>query len=84
MFNLSFGEIAVIAILAVIFIKPSDIPVILKNSKKLFNKFLDIKNATLDELKELQDEFSDIEADLLENNKIIKENKKQDIKNDAK
>lgn len=84
MFNLSFGEIAIIAILAVIFIKPSDIPAIIKNSKKLFSKFLAIKNTALDELKELQNEFSDIETDLLENNKIIKEDKKQDIKNDAK
>lgn len=73
MFNLSFGEIFLILILAVLFIKPKDIPSIIHNIKKAFNKFLSIKSEFLDEIQEINDDIKEIEEDLLSNGKIQKE-----------
>lgn len=78
MFNLSFSEIFLILILAIIFLKPSDFPMLINGLKKLFNKFLAIKNSVLDELEELKDGFKEIEEDLLENDKIIKKEQTDD------
>lgn len=78
MFNLSFSEIFLIIILAIIFLKPSDFPILIKKSKKLFNKFLSIKSSVLDELDEIKDDFKDLEEELLEHDKIIKQEHKKD------
>jgi Sec-independent protein translocase protein TatA len=81
MFNLSFGEIFVIIILAILFIKPSDLPNIAHNVKKAFNKFLALKAEFMDEIQELNDDIRDLEEDLMANDKIQKEEMKPLNKN---
>jgi Sec-independent protein translocase protein TatA len=76
MFNLSFGEIFVILILAILFIKPSDLPNIAHNVKKAFNKFLALKAEFMDEIQELNDDLKDLEDDLMANGKITKDEMK--------
>lgn len=78
MFNLSFGEITLVIILAIIFLKPSDIPIIIKKGKKAFAKILTLKNNLLDEIDELKDDFKNLEEELLEQDKIIKKDNKND------
>lgn len=78
MFNLSFSEVFLIVILALVFLKPADLPIILKQIKKLMNKLLSIKDTVLEEIDDLKDDFKELEDELLEHDKIIKKEQKND------
>lgn len=65
MFNLSFSEIFLILVLAIIFLKPSDFPTLIKQAKAFFNKFLTVKNSVLDEINEIKDDLKTIEDDVV-------------------
>jgi len=83
MFNLSFGEILLIIILAILFLKPDDIPSIIHNLKKAFQKFMSLKGQFLEEIEDFKDEIKDIEDDLLSNDKIHKD-EMTELKKDKK
>jgi|TARA_Y100001960_G_C14701639_1_gene841966 Sec-independent protein translocase protein TatA len=84
MFNLSFGEIALIIILAILFLKPQDLPNLINNTKKAVKKFLTLKNEFLSELDEFKDEVKEIEEDLLQAGKIKKNEEMVELKKDKK
>ena len=73
--NLSFSEIFIILVIGILFLKPGDIPVIAKALKSAFYKIIALKNDILNEFKSVEDEFSEIEHDLKQNNKIIPDEK---------
>ena len=73
--NISLSEIFIVLVLAVLFLKPSDIPVIMQKLGGFYRKVLNIKDTFLQDLNPFSIE-DDIEQDLKNNNKIIPENDK--------
>ena len=79
MLNISLNELFIIGILAVLFLKPKDFPIIIEKGKKLFNQALDLKDELLKGPYSIEKEVKEIQEDLFSSNKIIpKENKGDD------
>lgn len=76
MLGISLTEFAVIICVGIIFIKPQDMPVIIKTAKTLFKKLSALKKEYSSTINKLQKEF-DLEED--DSKTIIDENGKPHI-----
>ncbi|MDF2965947.1 MAG: hypothetical protein K0Q51_1335 [Rickettsiaceae bacterium] len=75
MFGFSFSEIIVVLIVAVLVLKPEDVPILAKKFKELKNYFIDFKkeiNKNIDQLTDQADITKAAEEDIEEINFYLK------------
>lgn len=71
MLNISFNELAIVGLLAILLFKPKDYPVIIEQVKNAISQVLDLKDELTQGKYSIEKEIQEIEQDLIRNDKII-------------